>query len=295
MKPLAITARVLLLIGILLAVRDVAGQSVRDYVIGPEDVLAIAVFDQPDLNGKYAVELDGSFTFPLVGRVKAGGMTIRAFETELKARLSDGFFKDPQITVGIDQYRSRRVFVVGEVRNPGAYTLTGDMTLIEALAKAGSTTQNAHDEVLVVRGGEGSDQAAAPDAPGRESIRINLLDLQSGASGGRNINLRDGDTVFVARAEFVYVFGEVKAPGSYAIKSGTTVLQALSLAGGVTPNGALNRTQVIRGVDGEHGQTGDKQHQSQKQNQKQNQKPQRVQLTDVVRPGDTIMVPERFF
>lgn len=247
-----------------------AAQSAGDYVIGPQDVLSIAVFDQTDLGGKYTVELDGSFTFPLIGRIQAGGMTIRNFEVELKKALADGFFKNPQVTVSIEQYRSQRVFVTGEVRNPGSYALTGDMTLIEALAKAGSTTQNAADEVVVVRGGKG-----AVDA-GKETRRVNLNDLQSGAAGAVNIDLRDGDTIYVGRAQLVYVFGQVKNPGSYPIKTGTTILQALSLAGGVTPNGALNRLKVTRTTNGGN-------------------KDVKVKLTDPVEPGDTVTVPERFF
>ena len=222
-------------------------QSAGDYVIGAQDVLSIAVFDQVDLGGKYAVELDGSFTFPLIGRVKAGGMTIRNFEAELKKGLADGFFKNPQVTVAIEQYRSQRVFVTGEVRSPGAYPLTGDMTLIEALAKAGSTTPSASEEVVVVRGAKGADGPAALDMPGdKEILRFNLKDLQSGSAAVRNIDLRDGDTIYIARAELVYVFGEVKNPAAYPIKTDTTVLQALSLAGGVTPNGAINRAKIIR-------------------------------------------------
>jgi polysaccharide export outer membrane protein len=268
-RPLTLIAASLLL------ATTLGAQSTGDYVIGAQDVLTIAVFDQPDLGGKYAVELDGSFSFPLVGRVKAGGLTIRDFETQLKTRLSDGFFKNPQVTVSIEQYRSQRVFVTGEVRNPGSYALTGDMTLIEALAKAGSTTTTASDEVLVVHGGSGADHAAKP-GDGREALRINLKDLQSGAAATQNVTLRDGDTVFVARAELTYVLGQVKNPGSYPIRSDTTVLQALSLAGGVTSTGAMNRTRVIRA--GGDGATEVK-----------------VKLTDIVQPGDTIMVPERFF
>ena len=260
---------------VLLLPRPIAAQSAGDYVIGAQDVLTIAVFDQTDLGGKYAVELDGSFTFPLIGRVQAGGMTIRDFETQLKTRLADGFFKNPQVSVAIEQYRSQRVFVTGEVRNPGSYALTGDMTLIEALAKAGSTTPNASDEVTVVRGGKGADQAALPQE-GREARRINLKDLQSGAASVENIALRDGDTIFVAKAELTYVLGQVKNPGSYPIRSDTTVLQALSLAGGVTPTGAMNRTRIIRA-----GATGKAEI--------------KAKLTDIVQPGDTIMVPERFF
>ncbi len=261
---------------VLLLTAPLGAQFAGDYVIGPQDVLTVAVFDQPDLGGKYAVELDGSFTFPLIGRVQAGGTTIRDFEVDLKRKLADGFFKNPQITVSIDQYRSQRVFVTGEVRTPAAYALTGDMTLIEVLAQAGSTTQYASDEVVVVRGGGGGDAALSPDTPGRETIRVNLKDLQSGATGARNVDLRDGDTIYVARAELAYVFGQVKTPGSYTIKTDTTVLQALSLAGGVLPTGAMNRTRVIRTLDGE-------------------KKELKVELTDIVQPGDTLVVPERFF
>ncbi len=270
-------AGILLLALVLVLPRAAVSQSAGDYVIGPQDVLSITVFDQADLGGKYAVELDGSFTFPLIGRVQAGGTTIRNFEAQLKKKLADGFFKNPQVTVAIEQYRSQRVFVTGEVRSPGAYPLTGDMTLIEALAKAGSTTPNASEEAVVVRGTKGFEGPAALDAAGdREILRFNLKDLQSGAGSVRNIDLRDGDTIYIARAELVYIFGEVKNPAAYPIKTDTTVLQALSLAGGVTPNGAINRTKIIRIVEGD-------------------KKEISVKLTAIVQPGDTIMVPERYF
>src|SRR3990170_1913760 len=136
-------------------------QSAGDYVIGAQDVLAIAVFNQPALGGKYTVETDGTFTFPLVGRIKAAGLTIRQFEEELRRRFADGFFRNPQVTVAVEQYHSQRVFVVGEVRQPGTYPLTGDMTLVEALARAGSTTAAASGEVVVVR----SQGAKAPVIP----------------------------------------------------------------------------------------------------------------------------------
>ena len=111
-----------------------------EYLIGPQDVLTVTVWDSPDLSGKFTVETDGSFTFPLIGRVKAGGLTLRQFEAELKKKLADGYFKNPQVSVAVETYRSQRIFIVGEVRNPGTYPLTGDMTLIEAIARAGSTT-----------------------------------------------------------------------------------------------------------------------------------------------------------
>src|SRR3954469_15437943 len=110
-----------------------------DYVVGAQDMLTITSYDQADLSGKFTIEADGSFTYPLIGRFNAGGMTLRRVEDGLKARLRDeGFFNNPQIVVTVDQYKSQKIFIVGEVRTPGTYTLSGDMTLVEALARAGS-------------------------------------------------------------------------------------------------------------------------------------------------------------
>jgi polysaccharide biosynthesis/export protein len=255
-----------------------AAQSAADYVIGAQDVLLIQVFDQQDLGGKYTVEADGTFSFPLIGRVKAGGLTLRGFEGELKGRLADGYFRNPQVTVAVEQYRSQRVFVMGEVRQPGPVALTGGMTLIEALARAGSTLQTSSGEVSIVRAAQGSGNGGPvmPDQDAASEVfRTSIQALQSG-SLSQNIELRDGDTIFVPRAELIYVFGEVRNPGAYGVQKNTTVLQALSLAGGVTEHGAMNRIEVMRIVKGAKTQV-------------------KVKLTDVVRPEDTIIVPQRYF
>jgi polysaccharide biosynthesis/export protein len=274
LRPLG---RLLTVLLITASVPGAAAQSAGDYVIGPQDVLTIQVFDQADLGGKYSVEADGTFSFPLIGRVKAGGLTLRAFETELKAKLADGYFRSPQVSVAIEQYRSQRVFVMGEVRQPGPVALTGGMTLIEALARAGSTTLTASGDVAIVRARAASVQGPLlPDQdPGAQVFRANIRDLEAGALS-QNLELRDGDTIFVPRAETVYVFGHVRTPGAYGIQADTTVLQALSLAGGVTEHGAMNRVRVVRIEKGA-------------------KKELRVKLTDTVRPGDTIIVPQRFF
>src|ERR1700704_1739574 len=111
-----------------------------NYVVGAQDMLTITSYDQADLSGKFTVEADGTFTFPLIGRVKAGGLTLRALEDALKTRLKDeGFFRNPQVTVAVETYKSQKIYVIGEVRVPGAVPLSGDMTLVEAIARAGST------------------------------------------------------------------------------------------------------------------------------------------------------------
>jgi polysaccharide export outer membrane protein len=248
-----------------------------DYVIGPQDILTINSFDQEDLSGKYPVDADGTFTFPLVGRVKAGGLTLRELEGELKRLLRDGFFKNPQLSVGVELYRSQKIHVVGEIRNPGTYPLTGDMNLIEAIARAGSTLPSASGEALIVRARAGK-SSAVRQLPGTENVDVKTVDLKELQSGAlsQNVALRDGDTIFVPRAESVYVFGQVKSPGAYSIQRNTTVLQALSLAGGITDRGATGRIKIVRIEKGKTVEV-------------------RVKLTDLVRPGDTIIVPERFF
>src|SRR5213593_2064617 len=83
-----------------------------DYIIGPQDVLTINSFDQADLSGRFTVEADGTFTNPLIGRLKAGGLTLRQIETELKKRLKDDkFFVNPQLSVAVEQFKSQKVFI----------------------------------------------------------------------------------------------------------------------------------------------------------------------------------------
>ena len=264
-----------------LAGAGLLAQSAANYVIGPRDVLTIQVFDT-EISGKYTVEADGTFSFPLIGRIQAAGRTLREFEEDLRAKLADGYYRNPQVSVAVDQYRSQQIFVIGEVRTPGPVPLTGGMTLVEAIARAGSTLPSASGEVVVVRAPQGAAKDAngvAPVTPDQEGaaeiFRASIRSLEAGELH-ENIQLADGDTLYVPRAETAYVFGEVRNPGAYSIQKDMTVLQALSLAGGATEHAALNRVKIVRIVDGER-------------------KEVRVGLTDIVRPGDTIIVPERYF
>ena len=250
----------------------------RLYVVGPSDVLAVTVFNQPQLSGMYAVEADGAFTFPLLGRVVVTGLSVRAIEDDMRDRLGRGYLKDPQVRITVDEYRSQQVFVMGEVRQPGSLQFTGSMTLIEALARVGSTTDRAGLEAVIVRRPEGGAPAAADierpqDIRNAEVIRVNLETLQRGTLS-QNAALRGGDTIFVPRAETVFVSGQVRSAGEYVIRSATTIRQVLALAGGVTDRGSTRRIQIVRKVDGREATIG-------------------ARLEDPVRAGDTIVVRER--
>lgn len=249
-----------------------------EYIVAAHDVLTIAVWGQPDLSGKFTVDEDGTFAFPLIGRVTAVGLTPHAIEDQIRASLTGRFFRNPQVSVAMDQYHTQRVNVVGEVRQPGSYQMVGQMTLIDALARAGSTTDHAGAVALVTRAvqpvgtsGGGAAAAATPPAP----IRVDIRSVQSG-SPAANMLLHDGDTVFVPPADTFFVSGHVHNPGSFALREQTTVLQAVALAGGLTDRGSNRRIQVVRVVNGVR-KTFD------------------AKLDDLVQPGDTVVVRERLF
>src|ERR1700693_1758754 len=129
------------------------------YMIGPQDLLKITVFDETDLTNSYRVDSDGFITFPYINRVSAGGLTLGELQDRIRTLLSAGYIKNPQVRVEIGEFKSQSVLVSGEVRAPGKITMTGTMTLLEALAAAGSATSAASSELTIAhpkRGAEGA-------------------------------------------------------------------------------------------------------------------------------------------
>lgn len=244
-----------------------------DYKIGRNDVLLVATIGRPEASGQFTVDDTGAITFPLLGRVEVAGLPSASVAARLREGLANGFFNDPQVSVRVAEFKSQRVLVMGEVRNPGSYPLTGQTTVLGILAQAGSTTAEAGGEIVIRR----NEQVPVPKSAdgGEPVVHLDLTRLETGRIPD-TIILRDGDTVFVPRSEQVFVFGEVRSPGAYRLRRDMTVLQALALAGGVTEGAATNRVRVERVEAGKR-------------------KTVRVKLTDLVRPGDTVVVPERFF
>lgn len=271
--------RILALIGVAIALSAYDTRAQQGEVASANDVLRLTVADQPSLSGKYPVNPDGMVMFPLVGQVRAGGLPVDAIETELVKRLANGYLKDPRLSIVIERSRQAMAFVVGEVRQAGSYPLSADMTLIELLARAGWTSERAGNLVVVTRrrGTVVPDRPAdAPRALGPEVIRFDLKQLQAGATSGTDIVVADGDTVFVPKAPTVYVVGEVKNPGTFAVQENTTVLQVLALAGGLTEWGSFKRVRVVHESDPE-------------------KKPVKVDMNTLVQAGDTVLVGEDLF
>lgn len=246
-----------------------------DYVVGPQDVLRIVVFEEPTLSGSFRIDADGSFQYPFLGRVAAAGKSLRDLEQQMSKQLEGGFVRRAQVSMEVEQFRSRSLFVIGEVRSPGKFPMTGQMTVLEALAAAGSVTPNAGSEVLVLRTATAdAAQPVSPVAANEANVRrVNLADLQLGKLS-ENIPLQEGDTVFVPKAEKFYMTGQIKSPGAYTWERGLTVLQAMSLAGGLTDKGSNRRMRVIRLIEGKKVERS-------------------ISLTDVIEPGDTIVIAQR--
>lgn len=220
------------------------------YVIGASDVLAIKVFNEENLSNKFTVDSDGSITFPLIGRIQVGGKTTRQIEEDLTKALEPDWLKRAQVSVEIAQYRSRSIYVLGEVRTPGRYNIEGPMTLLEVIANAGSTTPAASNQIVVQRYKDGLAAAvAAPTTPNdarwAEVQRINLDELREGKLSA-NLLLQDSDIILVPAAERYYVSGMVKSPGAYVLRPGMTVRQAIAEAGGLTERGSTRRLKIVR-------------------------------------------------
>jgi polysaccharide export outer membrane protein len=238
------------------------------YVIGPQDQLSIIVSDEAELTGKYRVDGDGTISMPYLSRVPVSGLSLADAQDKITAMLKAGFIRNPQVRIEVDQFKARSVMVMGEVRTPGKIALPGtSVSLLEALALAGSPTQNASNEVLVMH----------PPKDGRapDPISVNRKDLELGKAG-RDITLQDGDIVNVPVAKRFYISGFVKNPGSLVLDPGTTVGQAIILAGGLTDRGSDRGVKIIRMQDGKAVEIS-------------------VSKEDKVLPNDEIKVRSRFF
>jgi polysaccharide export outer membrane protein len=261
----------------------------QEYLIGADDMLKIVVYGNEDLTQVVVVQADGSFTFPLVGRVAAAGLTPQALGTELAEMLSNGFVRNPQISVVVQEFRSKSVFVVGEVLKPGSYPIHGSMSVVEVVARA-APTANAGTEIVIVRpvgpatGPILPDEVAvagASDVPSAgaaraEVLRLDLREIQMG-NVDQNVILKPNDTVFVKQAARVFVSGEVRNPGSYIYTPGLTARQAVSLAGGFTPDASTRRVRVIRDTE------------------RRPKDELKLGLEAPLQPGDTIIVKAKLF
>ena len=228
-----------------------------DYVLGPEDVVNIEVFNVPELKETVRVENDGTIWVKLLGRVKAEGLTTAALREELESEWGKNYLENPKVVVFVREFHGRPVSVIGAVEKPGLYQLPGSRTLIEVLSMAGGLLKRANGAagrtVYITRKGDFGDLEMAPGMhqTAANQIEIDLKRLLYSRDVGLNIQVKPFDVVSVSKAGIVYVAGEVKKPGGFLLddRDAFTVLEALALAEGVTANASKKSARVIHRTD----------------------------------------------
>ncbi len=211
--------------------------SAEDVLLGPSDVLKISVYGNPDLALETRVSQSGGISFPLVGQVVVGGLAVSAAEKRIAGLLvSGGFVLKPQVNIMVTSQQSQRVSVLGQVDKPGRYPVDGKHSLIDILALAGGVVAEGGDKVILIRtrNGESSKEI------------IDLAEMMRSGDMKRNLDLRTDDVVYVERAPKFYIYGEVQRPGPYRLGRDMTLLQALSVGGGLTVRGTERGMRIKR-------------------------------------------------
>lgn len=210
----------------------------QEYRLGSGDVVRIAVYQNPDLTLETRIAETGLVSYPLLGNVRIGGLSVTAAEKLIADGLRNGnFVRQPQVTIVVLQVRGNQASVLGQVNRPGRYPLeVADMRLTDLLALAGGTGPNGADTVVVTGTRNGRPMRVEVDLPAVF------------APGGRDkdILILNGDTLWVDRQPIVYIYGEVQRPGPMRLERGMTLMQALATGGGLTQRGTEKGIRVHR-------------------------------------------------
>jgi polysaccharide export outer membrane protein len=216
-----------------------ASSPTGEYVLGAGDQIRITVFQSPDLLLETRLNAAGAISYPLIGSVQLGGLTVSQAEQKIANALRDGnFLKQPQVSILVMAVKSNQVSVLGYVNRPGRYPLeAGTSKVSEVLAQAGGILPGNGSELIVVTG-------TRDGKPFRKEIDFPLI--FSAAGGNNDIVLQNGDAIFVDRAPQIYMYGEVQRPGAQILLRDTTLLQALASGGGLTLRGTERGIRVHR-------------------------------------------------
>ena len=241
----------------------------QDYILGEGDVLTISVYGQPDLKSVVRISGDGMITFPLIGQVRAAGRSVDQLSEKIEFLLADGYLINPQVSIFIEEFRNLKATILGNIRSPGLYELSGQTTLLELISKAGGITGNAANEAIIRR--------IDIETGNQETISVNLNELMEKGRVSDDLSIINGDNVYIPPKKIFYVTGEVKSPAAYTYEEGITVIQALTKAGGFSKTAAPGRIKIIRKTD------------------ETEQLLKNVNMDEPVMPNDVIVVPESYF
>ena len=238
----------------------------EDYRIGPNDVIDIRVENMPELTQTFRVTAAGTFLMPFVGRVSAVMKTTEELAQLIADGLRGDYLKDPRVSVSVKEFNSRSFFIQGSVRTPGVFQIEGRPSMLELLTLAGGLTETHGANAYIIRriktpaqkepepnlakqvvekNGNGEQDPAPEETPKYELKSANINGLLKGRFD-QDVLLEPGDIINIPASDIFFVAGEVNAPGSFALKDGTTLRQAISLAQGTKFNASLGRGIIFR-------------------------------------------------
>ncbi len=238
-----------------------------EYVVGSEDVLDVSVYDHPEMTSTVRVDGKGVVILPLLDEVEVAGLTIGAVSKKITELLADGYIINPQVNVFVKTFRDQKAVILGQVTKPGLYELRPKTSILELISQAGGLTKEAGDQATLKR----------ETAEGVQEINIDLKRLVDKGDTSLNVQVVDGDKVFIVKAGVFFVTGEVKKPDSYKYQNDLTLIKAVAMAGGFTDIASTGGVNIVRKVDGKE------------------EVLKRVGMDEPVLPDDVIVVPESFF
>ncbi len=241
-----------------------------DYIVGEGDVLSITVYEHDDMSTVSSVTYAGTISIPLIGQVAVKDMTVSQIEKKITELFNDGYIVDPQVNIFIKEYRSRKAIILGQVNSPGLYNLREDTSLLEIISQAGGMTKLACSKAIIKR------KVGITEA-NESVIKINLKQLVEEGESNLNISIRDGDSIYIPKNDVYYVTGEIKKPDAYDYEESSSVIKAITMAGGFTAKASKTAITIIRKIQGKEEVLSD------------------VKMDEPILPEDVIVVPESFF
>ena len=216
------------------AAQPPAANPTNDYILGEDDEIEISVYGNDDLEKTQAVRPGGYITFPLIGSIRASGLTPEQLRTQIATQLAT-YVRNPQVAVIVRGYNSRKVSVLGQVKAPGLQRVSSDIRVLEALSRAGGITDDADlRNALLLRG--------------QQLVPVDFTRLLKNGDAGQNLPLQSGDVILIPSVaeKKVFVLGQVRTPQVVSLTPDLSVVEAISRAGGLTESADLSGAMVVR-------------------------------------------------
>lgn len=228
----------------------------QTYRVGQGDELSVQVLGEKDFSGAFVVRTDGTLQYPYLKKMVVEGKTTEEIQEELSDALKGGYLVDPQVTVKVTQYQSKRILILGAVARPGPYSLSQETKILDAISMAGGIAGGGK-QIIVLRSENKAEKSSLnfssaevpmtlpADFKGTPLV-VDYYKLINQGDFAQNISLIGGDVVNVPKADEIFVTGSVGKPGPLKFEDKMTILQAVTLAGGATPEGSTRSTYILR-------------------------------------------------